>query len=282
MPKCDVPVADGATGTQRPPGADRTRASGLLVGPRPDNLYEVVRAGRRATDSPARYRGRGAANDGPKGTPSVGNEVVHMKLSLVVVSQGKSEGKAIPITLSQFVIGRDPQCHLRPVSAAISKRHCAILVRGTQVFVRDFESTNGTFVNEEPVKGERELHNEDSLKVGPLQFKVKLEVTAPAPVSKPTPPPAPRAGVEASDDDSVAAMLLAIKDDEPLGSVDSQGVPTGSTIMDVSAAAMEGTTEQAATKPDDKKQQAAAKAATGNTSTAAKAILEKYMRRPRG
>src|SRR5215471_3895522 len=102
-----------------------------------------------------------------------------MKLSLVVSSPGKAEGKVIPITLSQFVIGRDPQCHLRPASAVISKRHCAILIRNGKAFVRDFDSTNGTFINEEPVKGERELANNDFLTIGPLNFRVALEASAP-------------------------------------------------------------------------------------------------------
>ena len=48
-----------------------------------------------------------------------------MKLSLVVKAAGKQEGKTLPITLSQFVVGRDPQCHLRPASAMISKCHPA-------------------------------------------------------------------------------------------------------------------------------------------------------------
>ena len=76
-----------------------------------------------------------------------------MKLSLVVAS-GLHAGKAIPITVPQFVIGRDPQCQLRPASSAISKRHCAIFVRGKEVFIRDFGSTNGTFVNDKLVEGE--------------------------------------------------------------------------------------------------------------------------------
>jgi pSer/pThr/pTyr-binding forkhead associated (FHA) protein len=202
-----------------------------------------------------------------------------MKVSLLVMSQGKSEGKSIPITLSQFVIGRDPQCHLRPASAAISKRHCALLVRGDKAFVRDFESTNGTFVNEVQVKGERELLDGDALKVGPLQFKVRIEKAVVAP-SKPTPPPVTKA-VEESDDESVAAMLLSLQDDgTPAGSggeVDSQGVPTGSTVMNI--AATTDTTEE--NKAGDEKKAPPAKPATGNTSTAAKAILEKYMRRPR-
>src|SRR5215475_11119165 len=110
-----------------------------------------------------------------------------MKLSLVVLSQGKGEGKIIPITLSQFLIGRDPQCHLRPASATISKRHCAILVKNGKVLVRDFDSTNGTFINDEPLKGQREVHHGDQLRLGPLTFQVTIETTAP--VNKPTPPP---------------------------------------------------------------------------------------------
>src|SRR5437763_8815097 len=102
-----------------------------------------------------------------------------MKLSLVVLTSGKQEGKTLPIVLSQFLIGRDPQCHLRPASAIISKRHCAILVKDGKVTVRDFNSTNGTFVNNEPIKGEREIHEGDSLRVGPLTFQVSIETPAP-------------------------------------------------------------------------------------------------------
>src|SRR5262245_46361022 len=104
-----------------------------------------------------------------------------MKLSLVVLTPGKQLGKALPITLSQFVIGRDPQCHLRPASVAVSKRHCAILVRNGKVFVRDFDSTNGTFVNDQQIKGEVELKHEDKLKVGALIFSVQIDQTAATP-----------------------------------------------------------------------------------------------------
>src|SRR5437870_196565 len=153
-----------------------------------------------------------------------------MKLALVVMTPGKMEGKAIPIALSQFVIGRDPQCHLRPASPVISKRHCALLIRGERAFVRDFDSTNGTFLNDEPVKGELELHNADVLKVGPISFAVNLEAT-PAPVNKPTPPPATKK-TAADQDDDIAAMLLSLQDDGDTGSTGlSSEVPEGSTVM---------------------------------------------------
>src|SRR6516162_2971570 len=125
-----------------------------------------------------------------------------MKLSLVVLTPGKQEGKALPIGLPQFLIGRDPQCQLRPASASISKRHCALIQRDGKVFVRDFDSTNGTFVNDQPVKGEVELKHDDRLKVGPLLFGLSVKMTATPPVNRPTPPPAAKkpGDSEGSDD----------------------------------------------------------------------------------
>ena len=69
-----------------------------------------------------------------------------MKLSLVV-SAGANQGKVITVPGTQFIIGRDEGCHLRPASPAISKRHCAVFVRSGEVFVRDLGSTNGTRLN---------------------------------------------------------------------------------------------------------------------------------------
>src|SRR4051795_13164578 len=103
-----------------------------------------------------------------------------MKLSLVV-AQGVHAGKVIPVTSTEFLIGRDPQCQLRPASPAISKQHCALTVRDAKAFVRDCGSTNGTFINGEQVAGEREVKSGDRLKVGPLEFDLRIDVAAPTP-----------------------------------------------------------------------------------------------------
>ena len=107
-----------------------------------------------------------------------------MKLSLVV-AQGVHAGKVIPCPPGEFVIGRDPQCQLRPASPAISKQHCALTVRGDKAYVRDCGSTNGTFINGEQVAGEREVKGGDRLKVGPLEFDLRLEATATHPALRP-------------------------------------------------------------------------------------------------
>jgi predicted component of type VI protein secretion system len=202
-----------------------------------------------------------------------------MKLSLVV-TQGKLAGKEIQIRLSQFLIGRDPECQLRPNSPLVSKRHCAVLTREGRVFLRDFESTNGTILNDAPVKGEAELQAGDEFKVGPLAFRVKLEATVVDKPDETTPtPPASKSKPPADskvNEDSVLEMLLTGEGGAPAPS-DGDPIPAGSTVMESYSQDEVKPSEKAEPKKSDKKI-SDAKA----TSDAAKAILEKYMRRPRG
>jgi len=92
----------------------------------------------------------------------------------LVVANGKNAGQEIPITGPRFLVGRAEDCQLRPRSDVISRYHCVILVEETLVVVRDFGSKNGTFVNDEQIMGEQELHNGDRLRVGQLEFNVEL------------------------------------------------------------------------------------------------------------
>lgn len=211
-----------------------------------------------------------------------------MKVSLVVMTTGKGQGKSIPIPLSPFLIGRDPQCHLRPASPIISKRHCALVVQGDHVSVRDFDSTNGTFVNNQQIKGEVGLKDSDKLQVGPLVFQVRVEVGAPVTVDQPTPVPPAKVpvGAAAPSDDELAATLLLDLPDEGTGSggslpLDSEGIPQGSTVMEMLPPP--DTKEEPAMKKgkDKEKEKTAGKAGGGDTTEAAKAILEKYLRRTR-
>jgi pSer/pThr/pTyr-binding forkhead associated (FHA) protein len=205
-----------------------------------------------------------------------------MKLSLIVQTPGKWEGKAIPIKLSQFVIGRDPGCHLRPANLLVSKRHCVLLIRDNRAFVRDLDSTNGTFINDQPVESEIELHDRDCLKVGTVAFGIRIEEAAP--LAKPAalePKNVPDLLTE--EDEAAATLLLSLQDETPPtdGTVDKDGVPTGSTVLENLSAVLPGS-EPA--KPDEQKaaeSKAPAKKNEADTSQAAKALLEKYIRRPR-
>ncbi|HZU35094.1 MAG TPA: FHA domain-containing protein [Gemmataceae bacterium] len=180
----------------------------------------------------------------------------------LVVEQGTGQHQRIPIKLAQFLIGRDPQCHLRPLSPLISKRHCAILLREGKAYVRDFDSTNGTFVNDEPVKGQRELSDGDVLRLGPLVFRWQVEANAPTPA-----PAAPRA----VDEDFMAALLL-----------EEDGAPSTENAATAQVRSDDSTIIEMPVLPESKRDKAAspqpATPAVGNTSDAAQALLHKYRR----
>jgi pSer/pThr/pTyr-binding forkhead associated (FHA) protein len=109
-----------------------------------------------------------------------------MKVNLVVAT-GVHQGKAIPIPGAQLLIGRDPECQLRPASPAVSKKHCLISVRDGKVFIKDFGSTNGTFVNDAQLTDEIGVEDGDRVRIGPLDFKVQIIPADARPDSTPLP-----------------------------------------------------------------------------------------------
>jgi predicted component of type VI protein secretion system len=89
--------------------------------------------------------------------------------------QGAQEGREVIIPVAEFLIGRDEECHLRPRSDAISRRHCVIAVSEGGVVLRDLGSKNGTYVNGQRVEGTCVLQAGDHLQVGPLQFEIVVD-----------------------------------------------------------------------------------------------------------
>jgi predicted component of type VI protein secretion system len=236
-----------------------------------------------------------------------------LKVQLVVTAVGPNQGRAIPLTTAKFMIGRDPDCQLRPASQAVSKKHCAIEVRDGKVFVADIGSTNGTVVRGQIITGEVEVESGDALKVGPLEFRIEFVKVAPKKPSDQTPTPealkavsadsqaklkavmAPKlpatpAGSKpgsstvtkpaaapapaAENDDAMAAMLLAMGDDG--SSSESQEVPGGSTIMEMPLTT--ATTGDASASKKPKK----AIVTGAEMSNAANDILRRYIRRTGG
>ena len=91
------------------------------------------------------------------------------------VTQGAQAGREVIIPVSEFLIGRGEECHLRPRSDAISRRHCAIIVSEKQVVVHDLGSKNGSYVNGQRVEGKCVVQSGDQFLVGPLEFEFVIE-----------------------------------------------------------------------------------------------------------
>ncbi len=97
-----------------------------------------------------------------------------MKIRFKVL-KGSSAGKEVKIPVPECVIGRSGECHLRPKSDAISRRHCVIRVEDGTVTLTDFGSKNGTYVNERRVEGHMVIKSGDKLRIGPLAFEVLID-----------------------------------------------------------------------------------------------------------
>lgn len=106
------------------------------------------------------------------------------------------EGKAIPYPVSpgDTVIGRHPDCDIQLQSNTISRRHAKITGDGSQFFVEDLGSGNGTFVNGQKIDAQTAIGNQARIKFGPLLLRFECEGASPAstpemPASTPAAPP---------------------------------------------------------------------------------------------
>lgn len=107
-----------------------------------------------------------------------GKAIMRVKLKVLV---GSSVGKEIPVPVSRFLIGRGDDCHMRPKSDAISRNHCAILVKEDCVVIRDLNSRNGTYVNGERIQGDCELKAGDKIGIGKLEFEAVIKESKKSP-----------------------------------------------------------------------------------------------------
>ncbi|MEZ6151763.1 MAG: FHA domain-containing protein [Pirellulaceae bacterium] len=99
-----------------------------------------------------------------------------MQMQLRVVTGGH-EGKLISVNHDKFLIGRSDECHIRPKSESISRRHCAFVRKEGRILLIDLKSRNGTYVNEKKLDPSKAkiLKNGDRIKVGKLEFIAVIE-----------------------------------------------------------------------------------------------------------
>jgi hypothetical protein len=81
-------------------------------------------------------------------------------------------GDSMPIPEGDFMVGREIGLGLSLVGeTTVSRKHANITRNGSQVVVKDFGSTNGTFVNGVQVHGERQLQSGDTVQFGSVRFR---------------------------------------------------------------------------------------------------------------
>lgn len=93
----------------------------------------------------------------------------------LVINNGRAKGRSITVTGPRFLIGREPECQLRPLSDEVSRRHAELKVVGGVAVIVDLGSEAGTRVNGQRLTGAAAVRNGDRVEIGPLCFTILMD-----------------------------------------------------------------------------------------------------------
>src|SRR5437016_6370426 len=112
---------------------------------------------------------------------------------LVLLSPGMT-GRIHDLKVDKTTIGRVEDNTFQIAEPSVSSHHCEVLLRGSEVVVRDLNSTNGTFINGEKVT-ETVIKPGQVLRLGQIEIRLETEASgaasAPPPAAAPSPAAAP-------------------------------------------------------------------------------------------
>ena len=104
---------------------------------------------------------------------------------LVILNQGMT-GRTHELKVDKTTIGRVEDNTFQIAEPSVSSHHCEVLLRGNEVVIKDLNSTNGTFIDDEKIT-ESVLKPGQTLRLG--QIELRLEDGAAAPASAPAAAP---------------------------------------------------------------------------------------------
>jgi pSer/pThr/pTyr-binding forkhead associated (FHA) protein len=93
---------------------------------------------------------------------------------IILEAQIEEEKSKRRFRQKEIFLGRDPSVDFPLNNETISLRHCKISHNNKQWWVKDLESTNGTYLNNEPVKTETIITNGDQLRLGKVEILITI------------------------------------------------------------------------------------------------------------
>ena len=109
-----------------------------------------------------------------------------MLIVKLVVVGGATEGDEFQPSLPS-VLGRSRDAGIPLPHPLVSRQHCELFERDNRLFVRDLESTNGTFVGSERVNEEMLIDHGSLLTIGTVTFRAYYD-GLPRPAFSPSTP----------------------------------------------------------------------------------------------
>ena len=145
---------------------------------------------------------------------------------LVILNQGMT-GRTFDVNVERTTVGRIEENTFQIADASVSSRHAEILLHGTELLVRDLNSTNGTFINGEKIS-EAVLLPGQVLRFGQVDLKIDDGLPLPAPTAAPVAaPPAPSRRPEAAAPQKTMDATMVIPRGVSLEQLEQGGRPAG-------------------------------------------------------
>lgn len=91
-------------------------------------------------------------------------------MSKIRIATGPYRGREKTLTDKSLTIGRDAEAGIQILDRSASRFHAEIFPVGGMWFVKDLESKNGTYVNDERLKDEELLREGDVIKIGSTEL----------------------------------------------------------------------------------------------------------------
>lgn len=109
----------------------------------------------------------------PQIHPTVCLASFHVHPKGVLIYEGGDKISDIPLEQKEKKIGKSDQADVRIARDTISQFHAKIDYQGEEYYLEDLNSTNGTFVNEEPLayKERRKLQSDDIVRFADVRFR---------------------------------------------------------------------------------------------------------------
>ncbi len=111
---------------------------------------------------------------------------MHVPQTEVILSHAGAELARVTLPPGEYVIGRDASAGIHADTPLLSRRHALLTIQHDTVLIEDLASSNGTFVDEQPVAGTARLFPGHSVRLG----DVTLDLNREAPTLALSPAPA--------------------------------------------------------------------------------------------
>ena len=110
-------------------------------------------------DATGMHRATAGLNDAAAGTPKL----------RVANAAGLRAGSAYDLS-EGATLGRGESADIRLEDTFASSAHARLVAEGDVIVLEDLGSTNGTYLNGEPLRGPQPLHVGDSIRIGDSEF----------------------------------------------------------------------------------------------------------------